>query len=386
MSKNAFFLFHAFYVEPGSLGPTASVVMFAAAHENLNFAFVWPHGDAVQYDATNDVCTGRRCRLLYWSVVLGSCACSLAMLPFVALEFDDWSKALKVSLTALCCSVGTVFTLVSSLIALYNAKYKYPKYRKTLESFDIYAPVDAASVGRMQRSSCTVVLLYAVLVLPFNGLRMWHVLTNHRSPVLMSAFFSMYYLQNISLSCTEIDFVTQCLMVRSKFRGINDELNNINAQYNRSYRKHVCFDRETAAAAAGNDDTPHPHPHPHPPPPPPPCPIAYEKDFYRATDKECPLANIIELLKIKHWLSREALHDLNGIFGYQLGLSIFYIIMTMLFDMYTDIFFSDSNNKTNVPGIRSNILLVGWMLQYSYRFSLIVITAHKTTKQVGAYL
>lgn len=48
--------------------------------------------------------------------------------------------------------------------------------------------------------------------------------------------------------------------------------------------------------------------------------VVYEKDFYRSQQKGCPMANAVELLTIKHWITREAVHDLNGLFGITMGL------------------------------------------------------------------
>lgn len=98
----------------------------------------------------------------------------------------------------------------------------------------------------------------------------------------------------------------------------------------------------------------------------------YDKDFYATRIKSDPAANVVEILRIKHWLIRQLADTLNNLFGVHMGLSVFYLWAVMLFDMYYKMF--DKNP--------SETLVYAWLLQYSLRLLMIILMAHYTTKQV----
>lgn len=98
----------------------------------------------------------------------------------------------------------------------------------------------------------------------------------------------------------------------------------------------------------------------------------YDKDFYRPRFKSHPMANTVELLRIKHWLTRQALELINELFGMQMGLSVILLWVMAVFDVYYEIY-------RNSP---TKILVFGWLLQYSFRLFMIILFAHHTTKQV----
>jgi len=100
--------------------------------------------------------------------------------------------------------------------------------------------------------------------------------------------------------------------------------------------------------------------------------VAYYKDFYRPRFESHPIANTVEILRIKHWLTRQAVSILNDLFGIQMGLSVFLLWVSALFDIYYEIYH-------NSP---SKVLVYGWLLQYTSRLFMIVLVAHYTTKQV----
>lgn len=293
---------------------------------------------------------------------------SMILLPFVSLEFDDYVAGSFSSISATACNVVSFSIIFSSLIKLYNMKYKYHKYKKTLESFDIYIPTNALCSSRIQFSSLIIISICVIVILPVNSYKLWNIFHNHSKPVLMTSYFLLHYIENFCLCCTEIHFVIQCLTVLSKFRDINNDLKKLGAEINKNdtekssmvdYKLNKSMDHSTLSHV-----------------------IVYENEFYRPKNKGFPLTNIIELLRIKHWIAREAIKDLNNLFGIHLGLSIFHLIIITLFDVYAEVF--HSYMKSEIDAIfRTSWQFMLWMLQYSFRFSMIVITAQNTTKQVN---
>lgn len=189
----------------------------------------------------------------------------------------------------------------------------------------------------------------------------------------MTTYFLTYYISNLNLVFTELHFAIQCFVMYTKFRDVNKELIQINDEHNYyNYNVRYPFIASQEKTPRKSDDTP--------------CVIVYEKDFYYSKDKVSPLANTIELLRIKHWLIREAVNDLKCLFDFQISLSIISIVVASHFDIYTQVFYPNKYDSYNAPLFRTRILFFGWMLQYSFRFCLIVITAHTATKEVGTYI
>jgi len=161
-------------------------------------------------------------------------------------------------------------------------------------------------------------------------------------------------------------------VVYTKFRDINEKLIRINDERkHHNYNVLYSFTGSQVATPRSSDVTS------------PPCVIIYEKDFYCPKDKSFPLANTIELFRIKHWLSREAISDLQYLFGFQMGMSITILAITSLFDIYTELFYAYTNSSFTTSVFRTKMLFIGWMLQYSTRLGLIIFTAHATVQQVG---
>lgn len=328
------------------------------------------HLGMVFYDSTND-CS--MFQIVYSVILFITCTCSFILIPSVVLEFDDWSKAFSTSISVIVCSTVTVSMIISRVITMYNVKYKHlEKYKTTLESFEIYIPMTAEASNHVKYFAFTAILLYVVVVLPANGVKLYNLSFKHpNSPITMSIYFLSYYLQNLSMCCTEIHYAIQCFVVYTKFRDINEQLEQLNGELKVKHAAMHLYDEDAqiATSPAGSTDVLlHT--------------ILYEKDFYHPKDGEYPLANVIELLKIKHWLTREAVYDIKYLFSIPICLSIICVTTVMLFDVYTQFFYSNAN-QTIREVFRSQILFISWVLQYTMRFCFIVVTTHTLTKQVN---
>jgi len=304
-----------------------------------------------------------RCLILFSILIIITCVFNLICAPLVVYETDDWSDAMSTSLTVLQSRVVAIASLASRGIILYKIQFdKTRKYKTTLESFDIYSPMTAIALNRCKLFSLTVFSLCLMTILPTNFIKLYNLYNNHPDGFFISTYFLFFYLQNLSMCLIENHFTNQCFMVYKRFREINDDLKCIKVQYV-NYKKFP-FLREITNSPSNIQS----------------C-ITYDKDFYRPTDKEHPLANTVEILKIRHWLTREAVIDINNMFANLLGLSIFTICVLGLFDIYTYVFHYFTTNLDKSL-FRSKLLFYGWILQYSFRFAVIAITSNMTTKQV----
>ncbi|XP_060834198.1 uncharacterized protein LOC132917465 [Rhopalosiphum padi] len=327
------------------------------------------HFGVISFDSNND---DNIYQTAYSIMLFTTGIIQIFMYPFVSHKFDDWSEVFSMSFTAVTCSAGIINSLLSKLIVLYNIKYKkYQKYKTTLEGFEIYIPMNTVALKHIKYFSFTVIFLCLITILPMNSLKLFYLFHNHTNPILMTTYFFFYYIHNLSMALTELHFAIQCFVVYTKFRDINEELIQINDEHNYyNYKVRYPFIASRVETSKNREDMS------------PSSMIIYEKDFYCPKDKRYPLANTIELLRIKHWLSREAINDLKCLFGIQMCLSIITLAITLLFDIYADVFYSSTSMSFNKSVFRTNILFIGWILQYSLRLCLIIITTHTTIRQV----
>jgi len=191
----------------------------------------------------------------------------------------------------------------------------------------------------------------------------------HPDGSLLVTHFSFFYLQNFSMYLIENDFTNRCFIVYATFRDINDDLNRMKI-------KHIDRGRFPFFGKATDDLWSNTAPSSKS------CVVIYDKDFYCPKDRANPLTNIVEILKIRHWLTREAVVDINYLFGNHLGLSILSLSVFVLLDVYTGVFHSFANYRVDEKIFHSTLLLFACVLQYLYRFCVITILSNATTNQV----
>lgn len=295
-------------------------------------------------------------------VIILTSVFNLICAPFVVYELDDWSKAMSTSLTMLQTRVVAITSFISRGIILYNIKYnKYKKYKTTLESFDIYSPMTDIALNQCKLFSIVVYCLSLIIIVPINVIKLKNLFTYHPDGIRVSTYFLFFYVQNLSMCFVENHFTNECFMVFKKFREVNDKLKNIKSEY--SDVKRFSFLRDMINS---------------------PSSIVYDKDFYCPNDKKHPLTNAIEVIKIRHWLSREAVTELNYLYDHHLGLSLISLSIQIVFNIYTFAFHTDHSTDIHLERsiFRTKFLFFFWMLQYTIRFCAITIASNVVTKQV----
>lgn len=311
-------------------------------------------------------------QILYSIVIIATCVFNLICAPSVVYMVDDWSNAMSTSLTVLQSRVVAITSIISRGIIVHKMLLnKHRKYKTTLESFDIYSPMCAVTSNRCKLFSAVKFTLCLLFMLPFNMIKLYKLFSQHPNALLVTTYFFFFYFQNFNMFLTENHFTDQCFMVYTKFREINDNLKRLKAEQLDTDRFPFAKTEAIRADSPRTDVSP--------------SRIIYGRDFYHAKDAGHPLANTVELLKIRHWLTREAVTDLNRLFGVHIGMSIFALGVQALFDVYTEVFhfFTTRLDKTM---FRSKGLFIGWVLQYSVRFCVIAITSNVASKQVHLYI
>lgn len=207
--------------------------------------------------------------------------------------------------------------------------------------------------------SFTIVFLCLVIILPINISRLYLLYcdkTHNDNSVIV--YFLFMYIQNLSMCCIETQFASQCFIIYNKFLEVNNDLKKLKDE-NFNYEKYPFIVDFLAATYDDYKTSLHW--------------VKYDKDFYKRSFKNNLMANTVEILRIKHWLSRQAVGILNNLFGFHMGLSLFLLWVMALFDIYYEIFLKNP----------SKIFFYCLLLQYCLRMIMIVLIAHYTTKQVN---
>lgn len=236
-----------------------------------------------------------------------------------------------------------VACFVSKTMNMFKSISDFPKYNKKIEEYEQYFPIHVSKKSFRNIFIIFIGLTYISLIVPLNILRLYLI---HKNLQKMNTllFFILMYVQNLSICLTEIDFIARCFGLYLKFQTINEEL--------------VVFKTDTISKNK--------------------YPVVLQNAVHRTIvdiPKCYTLASSIELLRMKHLFLRGALRDLNKLYGTQIGSSLVFLFILVLFDIYGEV-----NNKATKT--RHSILIYGWLLQYAFRCFAIIITTHFTTKQV----
>lgn len=296
---------------------------------------------------------------VYSILLIITCMYNFIMSPQVLCKMDHWCDIFSSSLLSTYDKTLATITVLSRIALTYKSEHNLSKYNATIDAFEVYSPVSPAELKSYKMFSFGIVFLYIVMVIPINVLSLYYIYfkeTDHDNSILV--YFAFFYVQNLSMCCIETQFVTQCFKMYTKFRGINGEL-NILKEENINHSKYPFIMGFSVTMWMNNYEQPRPS-------------VTDDRDFYRPRFRSQPTANAVEILRIKHWLVRQSVNALNDLFGIHMGLSVFYIWVVALFDIFYEIFH-------NAP---SELLIYCWLFQYSLRLLLIILLPHYTTKQV----
>ncbi|VVC31514.1 7TM chemoreceptor [Cinara cedri] len=304
-----------------------------------------------------------------WSVLLmATCVYNFSVATQILCKMDQWCTIFSTPMVAMYDWVLACTTLLSRITIMVQSKRNFVKYKATVKAFEVYSPTSPAQLKNYELFSLSVVLLCLTVILPANVTRLYYLYYYEtRKDRALVIYYIFLYMQNLSMCCVETQFVSQCFAVYTKFREINGDLKELKDENNVGRGKYpftmaVVSETPPRAKVVGKGVA---------------CTslqghvCGYDMGFYKSWFNGHPMANAVELLRIRHWLIRHAVETLNGFFGIHMGLSVFVLCVMALLDIYYEIF-HDSPSK---------LLVFGWLLQYSLRIFMIILVAHCTTKQ-----
>jgi len=243
---------------------------------------------------------------------------------------------------AIACFVTKISNMIKHLT-------DFPKYNHKIKEYELYFPTNVSQKSTRNTFIIFIGFAYISIILPLNIARLYLIHYNkHRIEILI--FFATMYVQNWSICLVEVGFICRCFGLYQKFQIINEELIALKAATISENKYPAVLRNEVHCSSA----------------------IINNPRFYT-------LANSIELLRMKHQFVRRALRDLNKLYDTQLGSSLVFLFILVLFDIHGEVNAKDT--KT-----RSKIFIYGWILQYTFRFFSIIITSYFTTKQVCTIL
>ncbi|XP_050053981.1 uncharacterized protein LOC114128624 [Aphis gossypii] len=293
---------------------------------------------------------------VYSVLLIVTCVYNFITASNALCKLDHWCDVFSTAMIGMYTRVLASTTLLSRIAIMAQSKQSLLKYKETIKAFEIYSPTSSTQHKNYKIFSFAVVFVCLSIILPINISRLYYLYQNESSDVSLLIYYLFIYIQNLSMCCIETQFVTQCFIIYTRFRGINDDLKKLRNE-NVNYAKYPFILGSSATMWKDYKKSFQ-------------C-VRYDKDFYRPRLISHPMANAVEILRIKHWLTRQAVDILNNLLGIQMGLSVFLLWVMALFDIYYEIFH-------NSP---SKLLVYGWLFQYSLRLFMIILVAHYTTKQ-----
>jgi len=247
----------------------------------------------------------------------------------------------------------SIVCMLSKLTVMYNNLSATIKYEKNIKMYEMYHPRVDVDKANFRIFVIVMVSLCIIIVLPVNVLRIYLLYGQFRDGAMV-LFFSIMYIQNASVCITELQFVAYCFGLYQKYRSINDDMAVLKSRTIVTNGYPAVLNPEKYNSVGDSS--------------------GFKDDFCQEI-KERQLVNSIESLKMRHRFVSDAASDLNDTYNIQLGLSLFILLVMMLFDIYEVVL-------TEFNMIEMYWLLYVWLLQYSFRFCMIVLTTHVTTKQV----
>uniref|UniRef100_A0A2S2PJ62 Gustatory receptor n=1 Tax=Schizaphis graminum TaxID=13262 RepID=A0A2S2PJ62_SCHGA len=300
------------------------------------------------------------------AALLTTCVFNFVTAPLVMCLMDGGCAEVSVtSLSGMFARTIAGACFASTAALLCKCGSTVPIYVQTMRAHDVYSPTTVAERRDRWLYRGLYVALCMSVTLPVNALRLSLLVANRSDPVVL-VFFVFMYAENVAMCLGETCFVTWCHTLNNKFLEINRDLQRLGEETTAA----ACSDTVTAksittalmATTVCNTAAAERR-------------VTYGGDFYGGSGKLQSTANAVEVIRIRHQLIRDAMSVLVDLYGIPVGLSLFTLGVMTLFDIYyqvSDVMGADS---------RLMIFIYMWLLQYTIRFSAIVMTAHNTTKQ-----
>jgi hypothetical protein len=301
----------------------------------------------------------RRLEALFSLILIIGCLFNIALSPYCMCAMESCHN----QVTAVLVQVNTVLPRTLAVVCLvsrvktmlHNASGAFRKYEYRTREYKTCFPDGAGSVF-----VAFIVSVYAVTILPTYAYRVYMIHRDVRDHTV-TAFFVLMYAQNLCTCSSEIHYVARCFGLYRGFCRINEDVfalkwATIVANRYPSALLQSAGGRGYNGCRRSRKTTSAPR-------------VSSAAEITR------PTAVNVELLRMRHQCVREAVGDLNDLYGVQLLLSLCVLCVMTVIDGYGEIF-----------GVytlaQSQVFLYSWLTHYLFRFCAIVLTTHFTTKQV----
>jgi len=282
----------------------------------------------------------RNIGLLISVFVLLSCAYTYIEAPNAMCVINACKNPTMTTMVSMFPRAVAIACMISRITVMYKNVSVMAKYKKKIKEYEVYYPTTIDKENSRRFLIIVIVFLYSILILPINVYRMYLIYYYYKNIKLL-VFILLMYIQNMSMSVTEIQFMVYCFGLYAKFQSINEHMSKIKS-------KTISINR---------------------------YPFVLKSEQQKSVEVY-PSVRSIELLKMRHQFVCESVSDLNEIHSIQLGMSISVLFIMLLFDIYEAV----TNELVNT---KSLLLLYGWLTQYIFRFSVVILMSHITTKQVN---
>lgn len=301
---------------------------------------------------------------LILTVILASCVFNFFLAPYFecVMLYVECENVINDNPVECTFTWSLCIACFMSLVVLW-VKYRSAKtaYDRLMESHDAYSPTTAAERKNHATFTIFIFVTCITVMLPVNIHRLFTLYTSGKVTDVIVYFF-LIYSHNAIICMMEMHFVALCHALYRKFVTINRDIQHIDDDIADGCPPYLqatmAGPRKTWIACRGIND----------------C-----RDYcYYSRTTGHSLADGVERLKIRHRLIREALDHLNRAFAIPLGLALCNLCVMTLFDIFYYV--------TNDLGtLKINVYICLWITQYTFRFSIIVMIVHATTKQASDF-
>lgn len=243
---------------------------------------------------------------------------------------------------------------ISRVTIMYKSINGFPEYKKKIEKYEACFPINVSNRKFRRLFTVFIASTYFTIIFPVNVWRVY--LIYHNLGVHIAVFYTMMYVQNISICLAEIYYIIRCFGLYLQFKFINEEMHVLRSETIIANKYPAVLQNENHD---GNITCPEP---------------TGGLSFLKTNDHQ--LSNTIEVLRMRHQFVRDIFGDLNNLYGIQLGLSLIFIFILIIFDIYGEVLAAKS-----IKIIPKGSIHV-WITQYCFRFCAIIMTTHFTSKEV----
>ncbi|XP_050526732.1 uncharacterized protein LOC126897276 [Daktulosphaira vitifoliae] len=232
-----------------------------------------------------------------------------------------------------------------------------------IEAYELYAPLTRKDRYKYFKFIIIEGFFLLCTMLPIKLVWM-SLMYKKKDSYFKLIFFVLIYFENLIMAIIEWYFVMKCWKLKLMFHKINKNLKELMGIYSNDFRpKDNVYNKNKIKTNWCTRVWRHPSS----------VKVSSKCIYIESED----MAKIVEKLRIRHQLTREAVSSLIDLFNIPLCLSLCALSIKTLFDIYYEVF------KLRTLVYEFKIYIYLWLLQYSYRFYMIVMTTDTTMKQAN---